>query len=361
MVHEKLLAFYRGFKSDAHPMAIMVGVVGALSAFYHDSLDIHDLTHRARSAYRLIAKMATIAAMAYKTSVGQPFVYPRNDLGFAENFLYMMFAIPSEPFRADPKIVRAFEKWLILHIDHEQNASTSTVRIAGSSHANPYACIASGITTLWGPQHGGANEAVLKMLEEIGSIDKIPEYLAKAKDKNSTFRLMGFGHRVYKNYDPRAKIMREICAEVLAATSSKHDPLLALAAELEKQARADDYFVKRKLFPNVDFFSGIFLRAMGIPVSMFTVLFAVARTVGWIAHWKEMMSDPKQKIGRPRQLYMGPVERSFIHLGDRHGSPDDSQLNDLMKRVDSLGKLAGSLSPVASGRRLSAHVHTSEL
>jgi len=309
MVHEKLLQFFKGFKSDAHPMAIMVGVVGALSAFFHDSTDISNPTDRLVSTYRLIAKMPTIAAIAYKTATGQPVVYPRNDLTYAENFLYMMFGTPTEPYVINPVFAKAMETFFVLHMDHEQNASTSTVRIAGSSHANPFASIASGIAALWGPLHGGANEAVLKMLEEIGSVDKIPEYLQRAKAKDSGFRLMGFGHRVYKNYDPRAKAMRKLAYQVL---EQKREPLLEIALELEKAALKDDYFAKRKLFPNVDFYSGIVLKTIGIPMEMFTVLFAVARTVGWVAQWKEMIEDPKQKIGRPRQVYVGHAKRDWV-------------------------------------------------
>jgi citrate synthase len=301
MVHEKLIQFYSGFKSDAHPMAIMVGVVGALSAFYHDSLDISRPEHRALAAYRMLSKMPTIAAMAYKTAIGQPIIYPRNDLGYSENFLYMMFGIPAEKYVVRPVFARALETFLILHMDHEQNASTSTVRIAGSSHANPFACIASGIAALWGPMHGGANEAVLKMLEEIGTPERIPIYLERAKNKQDGFRLMGFGHRVYKNYDPRARMMQKLCYEVLQSVGQR-DPLLQLALDLEAAALRDDYFVKRKLFPNVDFYSGIALKAMGIPITMFTVLFALARTVGWVAQWKEMIEDPKQRISRPRYV-----------------------------------------------------------
>ena len=316
MVHEQMQFFFRGFRRDSHPMAIMIGTVGALSAFYHDSLDINDPMQREIAAYRLIAKVPTIAAMAYKYSIGQPFMYPRNDLSFAENFLYMTFAVPCEPYKVNPVLARAMDRILILHADHEQNASTSTVRLAGSSGANPFACIASGIASLWGPAHGGANEAVLKMLEEIGHKDRIPEFIAKAKDKNSGFRLMGFGHRVYKNYDPRAEIMQRTCKEVLTELNVK-DPLLDLAMELEKVALSDPYFVEKKLYPNVDFYSGIILKAMGFPTSMFTVLFAVARTVGWISQWKEMIEEPTQKIGRPRQLYLGSPERSFVPLDKR--------------------------------------------
>lgn len=316
-VHEQMRSFYNGFRRDAHPMAIMVGVVGALSAFYHDSLDIKDPEQREIAALRLIGKMPTIAGMAYKYSIGQPFVYPRNDLSYASNFLRMMFAVPSEEYIVNPILERAMDRILILHADHEQNASTSTVRLAGSSAANPFACIASGIAALWGPAHGGANEAVLNMLQEIATINRIPEFIRRAKDKNDPFRLMGFGHRVYKNYDPRAKIMRETCHEVLEELGIKNDPLLDLAMELEKIALQDPYFIEKKLYPNVDFYSGIIFRAMKIPVSMFTVIFAVARTVGWVAQWLEMISDPLQKIGRPRQLYRGMVERQFVPVEKR--------------------------------------------
>lgn len=316
-VHEQIRSFYNGFRRDAHPMAIMVGVVGALSSFYHDSLDIKDPVQREVAALRLVGKMPTIAGMAYKYSIGQPFVYPKNDLSYSGNFLRMMFAVPSEEYIINPILERAMDRILILHADHEQNASTSTVRLAGSSGANPFACIASGIAALWGPAHGGANEAVLNMLQEIGTADRIPEFINRAKDKNDPFRLMGFGHRVYKNYDPRAKIMRETCHEVLEELGIKNDPLLKLAMELEKIALQDPYFVERKLYPNVDFYSGIIFRAMKIPVSMFTVIFAVARTVGWVAHWLEMISDPLQKIGRPRQLYRGKVEREFVPVEKR--------------------------------------------
>jgi citrate synthase len=317
MVHEQLARFYSGFRRDAHPMAIMCGVVGALSAFYHDSTDIFDPVQRKIAAHRLIAKMPTMAAMAYKYTAGQPFMYPRNDLSYAENFLYMTFGTPCEPYKVNPILSKAMEKIFILHADHEQNASTSTVRLAGSSHANPFACIASGIAALWGPAHGGANEAVLKMLEEIGSVERIPEFIARAKDKNDSFRLMGFGHRVYKNYDPRAKIMRETCYEVLGTLGIKDEPHLAIAMELEKIALSDPYFVEKKLYPNVDFYSGIILKAMGFPTSMFTVLFALARTVGWISQWKEMIEDPAQKIGRPRQLFTGHPARDFVPLDKR--------------------------------------------
>ncbi len=317
MVHEQLTQFFRGFRRDAHPMAIMCGVVGALSAFYHDSTDINDPKQRLIASHRLIAKMPTIAAMAYKYSVGQPFMYPRNDLGYAENFLYMTFGVPCEPFKVNPIIAKAMDKIFILHADHEQNASTSTVRLAGSSGANPFACIAAGIASLWGPAHGGANEAVLKMLEEIKSVDRIPEFIKRAKDKNDNFRLMGFGHRVYKNYDPRAKVMKQTCDAVLAELGIKDDPLLDIAVELEKIALSDPYFIEKKLYPNVDFYSGIILKAIGFPTSMFTVLFALARTVGWISQWKEMIEDPGQKIGRPRQLYMGSKTRDFVPVEKR--------------------------------------------
>jgi len=316
MVHEQLSHFFRGFRRDAHPMAIMCGVVGALSSFYHDSTDINDPRQRDISAIRLIAKMPTIAAMAYKYSVGQPFVYPRNDLPFADNFLNMMFSVPCEDYKINPVLAKAMDRIFILHADHEQNASTSTVRLAGSSGANPFACIAAGIATLWGPAHGGANEAVLKQLMEIGHKDNIPEVIAKAKDKSSGFRLMGFGHRVYKNFDPRAQVMRKTCHEVLGDLNIE-DPLLDLAMELERIALEDEYFVSKKLYPNVDFYSGIILKAMGFPTSMFTVLFAVARTVGWISQWNEMIEDPAHKIGRPRQLYTGPVQRDFVPVNAR--------------------------------------------
>jgi len=317
MLHEQLMYFFRGFRRDAHPMAIMCGVVGALSAFYHDSTDITDPKHRMVASYRLIAKMPTIAAMAYKFSVGQPFVYPRNDLNYAENFLYMLFSNPAEEYKINPVISKAMDKILILHADHEQNASTSTVRLAGSSGANPFACISAGIASLWGPSHGGANEAVLNMLEEIGDVKNIPEFIAKAKDKNDPFRLMGFGHRVYKNFDPRAKVLQQSCHDVLAELGITNEPLLDIAIELERIALEDHYFIERKLYPNVDFYSGIIFRAIGIPTSMFTVLFSVARTVGWVAQWNEMIDDPTQKIGRPRQLYTGETGRDFKSVGDR--------------------------------------------
>ena len=317
MVHEQMTRFFTGFRRDAHPMAVMCGSVGALSAFYHDSTDINDPQQRMIASHRLIAKMPTLAAMAYKYSIGQPFIYPRNDLEFTANFLQMCFAVPCEPYVVNPIVARALDRILILHADHEQNASTSTVRLAGSSGANPFACIAAGIACLWGPAHGGANEAALKMLEEIGTVDRVPEYVKKAKDKNSEFRLMGFGHRIYKNYDPRAKVMQDTCHEVLDALGVKDQHILKVAMELERIALQDDYFIEKKLYPNIDFYSGITLRAMGFPLSMFTVLFAVARTVGWVAQWKEMIEDPEQKIGRPRQLYIGATERPYVPLEQR--------------------------------------------
>ena len=316
MVHEQLSSFFGGFRRDAHPMAVMTGVVGALSAFYHDSTDISDPVQRKISAHRLIAKIPTIAAMAYKYSVGQPFVYPRNDLSYAGNFLRMTFGVPAEEYVVVPAVERAMDRIFILHADHEQNASTSTVRLAGSSGANPFACIAAGIACLWGPAHGGANEAALNMLREIGTPDKIPEYIARAKDKNDPFRLMGFGHRVYKNYDPRATVMQKTVREVFDALKV-NDPLFETALELEHLALNDPYFIDKKLFPNVDFYSGIILSAIGFPTTMFTVLFALARTVGWVAQWNEMISDPHQKIGRPRQLYTGPTERDYVPIGKR--------------------------------------------
>ncbi|WP_158045657.1 citrate synthase [Skermanella pratensis] len=317
MVHEQINYFLRGFRRDAHPMAVLCGVTGALSSFYHDSTDIEDPRQRMIASHRLIAKLPTMAAMAYKYSVGQPFMYPRNDFSYAENFLYMTFGVPCETFKVNPILSRAMDRIFILHADHEQNASTSTVRLAGSSGANPFACIAAGIASLWGPAHGGANEAVLKMLQEIGDKDRIPEFIKRAKDKNDSFRLMGFGHRVYKNFDPRAQVMRKTCHEVLGELGIKNDPLLDIAMELERIALEDDYFIEKKLYPNVDFYSGIILKAMGFPTSMFTVLFAVARTVGWIAQWKEMIEDPGQKIGRPRQLYTGATHRPFVPLNER--------------------------------------------
>ena len=316
MLHDQLMNFYRGFRRDAHPMAIMCGVVGALSAFYHDSTDINDSHARMVASYRLIAKVPTIAAMAFKYSLGQPFNFPQNKLTYAENFLQMLFGVPSEDYEINPVLARAMDRLLILHADHEQNASTSTVRLAGSSGANPFACIAAGIASLWGPAHGGANEAVLNMLNEIGNKSRVGEFVKKAKDKDDPFRLMGFGHRVYKNYDPRATVMMQSCHEVLDDLGI-NDPLLELAMELEKIAREDEYFVERNLYPNVDFYSGIILKAMGFPSSMFTVLFAVARTTGWIAQWKEMVEDPLQKIGRPRQLYTGPTKRDYVQLAKR--------------------------------------------
>ena len=316
MVHEQLAAFYRGFRRDAHPMAIMCGVVGALSAFYHDSTDISDPEHRKISSHRLIAKMPTIAAMAYKYSVGQPFVYPDNSLSYTGNFLRMTFGVPAEPYVVNPVVERALDRIFILHADHEQNASTSTVRLAGSSGANPFACIAAGIACLWGPAHGGANEAALNMLREIGTPDKIPHYIERAKDKNDPFRLMGFGHRVYKNYDPRATVMQQTVREVFESLKV-NDPLFETALRLEEIALSDPYFIEKKLFPNVDFYSGIILSAIGFPTTMFTALFALARTVGWVAQWNEMISDPGQKIGRPRQLYTGPTTRDYIPLTKR--------------------------------------------
>ncbi|NPU93439.1 MAG: citrate (Si)-synthase [Gammaproteobacteria bacterium] len=315
MVHEQLRTFYQGFRRDAHPMAIMCGVVGALSAFYHDSLEISDERHREVAAFRLIAKMPTLAAMCYKYSLGQPFMFPRNDLNYAENFLHMMFAVPCAEYKVNPVLAKAMDKIFILHADHEQNASTSTVRLAGSSGANPFACIAAGIAALWGPAHGGANEAVLNMLDEIGDIANIEKFIARAKDKNDNFKLMGFGHRVYKNFDPRAKVMKETCDEVLGALGI-NDPKLELAMRLEEIARSDPYFIEKKLYPNVDFYSGIILKAIGIPTSMFTVIFALARTVGWVAHWHEMISG-SYRIGRPRQLYTGSPQRDFVPIGKR--------------------------------------------
>lgn len=317
MVHEQMNRFFTGFRRDAHPMAIMVGVVGALSAFYHDSIDIRDPKQRDMASVRMISKMPTIAAMAYKYSVGQPFVYPSNDLDYSANFLRMCFAVPCAEYQVDPVLARAMRRIFILHADHEQNASTSTVRLAGSSGANPFACISAGIACLWGPAHGGANEAALTMLEEIGSIERIPEFIRRAKDKNDPFRLMGFGHRVYKNYDPRAKIMQKTCHEVLEAVGHKDDPILKVALELERIALSDEYFVRKKLYPNIDFYSGITLKALGFPTEMFTVLFAIARTVGWIAQWMEMIEDPMQRIGRPRQLYTGAAERQYLPMEDR--------------------------------------------
>ena len=320
MVHEQMQFFFRGFRRDAHPMSVLVGTVGALASFYHDSLDINDAKQREISAIRLIAKLPTLVAMAYKYSIGQPFMYPRNDLSYSANFMHMMFANPCEEYKVNDVLVRALDRILILHADHEQNASTSTVRLAGSSGANPFACIAAGIACLWGPAHGGANEAALNMLEDIqrdGGVERIGEFIAKVKDKNSNVKLMGFGHRVYKNYDPRAKLMRETCHEVLNELGLHDDPLFKLAMALEKIALEDDYFVQRKLYPNVDFYSGIVQRALGIPVSLFTGIFAMARTVGWIAQWNEMISDPEQKIGRPRQLFVGSPKRDVPPMAKR--------------------------------------------
>jgi len=317
MLHEQMVNFFRGFRRDAHPMAIMVGVVGAMSAFYHDSTDINDPWQREVASIRLIAKMPTIAAWAFKYHIGQPFVYPRNDLDYASNFLRMCFAVPAEEYEVDPILARAMDRIFTLHADHEQNASTSTVRLASSSGANPFACIAAGIACLWGPAHGGANQACLEMLQEIGTVDRIPEYLARAKDKNDPFRLMGFGHRVYKNFDPRAKVMKESADEVLDLLGVENNPILQVAKELERQALADEYFAEKKLFPNVDFYSGIILEAMGFPTSMFTPIFALSRTVGWISQWKEQLSDPALRIGRPRQLYTGEVSRDYVDVENR--------------------------------------------
>ncbi len=317
LLHEQLVKFFIGFRRDAHPMAIMVGVVGALSAFYHDGLDSKDPENRLISAYRLIAKMPTIAAMCYKHSIGMPFMYPRNDLSYAGNFMYMMFGNPCEEYKPNPVYVNAMDRIFTLHADHEQNASTSTVRLAGSTGANPYACISSGISALWGPAHGGANEAVIKMLEEIGTPENVDKFVAKAKNKDDPFRLMGFGHRVYKNFDPRAKIMKTTCEEVLSQTGDADNPLLQIAKRLETIALEDPYFIDRKLYPNVDFYSGIILKAIGIPTSMYTVIFALARTVGWISHWIEMVSDPKGKINRPRQLYIGEAQRDLKDISKR--------------------------------------------
>ncbi|MBR9863816.1 MAG: citrate (Si)-synthase [Rhodobacteraceae bacterium] len=317
MLHEQMMNFFRGFRRDAHPMAIMTGVVGAMSAFYHDSTDISDEWQREVASIRLIAKMPTIAAYAYKYSIGQPFVYPRNDLDYASNFLRMCFAVPAEDYEVNPILSRAMDRIFTLHADHEQNASTSTVRLAGSSGANPFACIAAGIACLWGPAHGGANQACLEMLEEIGSVDRIPEFIARAKDKDDPFRLMGFGHRVYKNFDPRATVMKESADEVLSLLGVENNPKLQVAKELERIALEDEYFASKKLFPNVDFYSGIILEAMGFPTSMFTPIFALSRTVGWISQWKEMIGDPTQKIGRPRQLYKGEPLRDYVNVEDR--------------------------------------------
>ncbi|MGA1179950.1 MAG: citrate synthase [Marivivens sp.] len=317
MIHEQMHYFFRGFRRDSHPMATMVGVVGAMSAFYHDSLDINDQQQREVASIRLIAKMPTIAAMAYKYSIGQPFVYPRNDLDYAANFLHMCFSVPAEQYNVDPILARAMDRIFTLHADHEQNASTSTVRLASSSGANPFACIAAGIACLWGPAHGGANQACLEMLREIGSVDRIPEFIARAKDKNDPFRLMGFGHRVYKNFDPRAKVMKESADEVLALLGVENNPTLQVAKELEKIALEDPYFIEKKLYPNVDFYSGIILDAIGFPTSMFTPIFALARTVGWVSQWKEQLADPQLKIGRPRQLYLGSTAKDYVDIENR--------------------------------------------
>ncbi|NCO87371.1 MAG: citrate synthase [Rhodobacterales bacterium] len=317
MIHEQMHYFFRGFRRDAHPMATMVGVVGAMSAFYHDSTDINDERQREIASHRLVAKMPTIAAMAYKYSIGQPFVYPRNELDYASNFLHMCFAVPCEEYRVNPILARAMDRIFTLHADHEQNASTSTVRLASSSGANPFACIAAGIACLWGPAHGGANQACLEMLREIGTVDRIPEYIARAKDKNDPFRLMGFGHRVYKNFDPRATVMKQSADEVLELLGVHNNPTLQVAKELERIALEDPYFIEKKLYPNVDFYSGIILDAMGFPTSMFTPIFAVARTVGWISQWKEQLADPQLKIGRPRQLYKGETRRDYVDIEKR--------------------------------------------
>ena len=317
MLHEQMQYFFRGFRRDAHPMAVMVGVVGAMSAFYHDSTDIGDPWQREVAAIRMIAKMPTIAAWAYKYSIGQPFVYPRNDLDYASNFLRMCFAVPAEDYEVNPILARAMDRIMTLHADHEQNASTSTVRLAGSSGANPFACISAGIACLWGPAHGGANQACLEMLREIGTVDRIPEYIKRAKDKDDPFRLMGFGHRVYKNFDPRAKVMKQSADEVLGLLGIEDNETLKIAKELERIALEDEYFISKKLYPNVDFYSGIILEAMGFPTSMFTPIFALSRTVGWISQWKEMIADPSQKIGRPRQLYVGPPQRPYVDVEDR--------------------------------------------
>ncbi len=317
MVHEQMARFFQGFRRDAHPMAVMVASVGALSAFYHDSTDINDPHQRMVASMRMIAKVPTLAAMAYKYTIGQPFIYPQNSLDYASNFMRMCFAVPCEEYKVNPVLARALDKIFILHADHEQNASTNTVRSSGSSGANPFACIAAGIACLWGPAHGGANEAALKMLTEIGDVKNIPAFIKRAKDKEDLFRVMGFGHRVYKNYDPRAKIMQKLCHEVLKETGHENDPVLQVALEFERILLSDDYFISRKLYPNVDFYSGITLKALGFPTSMFTVLFAVARTVGWIAQWKEMIADPNYKIARPRQLFTGDAERQYVPLDKR--------------------------------------------
>lgn len=317
MVHEQLVKFYQGFRRDAHPMAVLVGVVGALSAFYHDAMNFYDAEHRSISFNRIVAKMPTIVAMAYKYSMGEPFMYPRNDLDYTANFMHMMFGTPCEKYEPNPVLVRALDIIFTLHADHEQNASTSTVRLAGSSGANPFACISAGIACLWGPAHGGANEACLNMLEQIGDVSRVGEYIARAKDKNDSFKLMGFGHRVYKNFDPRAKLMRKVCADVLGELGLENDRLFKLAMALEKIALEDDYFVEKKLYPNVDFYSGIVQKALGIPTSMFTCIFALARTVGWMSQWEEMLIDPEYKIGRPRQLYVGAARRDVVSLEQR--------------------------------------------
>ena len=317
MLHEQMMNFFRGFRRDAHPMAVMTGVVGAMSAFYHDSIDVNDPWQREVASIRLIAKMPTIASMAFKYNTGQPFVYPRNDLDYASNFLRMCFAVPAEDYEVNPILSRAMDRIFTLHADHEQNASTSTVRLASSSGANPFACIAAGIACLWGPAHGGANQACLEMLEEIGTVDKIPEFIERAKDKNDPFRLMGFGHRVYKNRDPRATVLKESADEVLELLGVENNSILQVAKKLEETALADEYFIEKKLFPNVDFYSGIILEAMGFPTSMFTPIFAVSRTIGWVSQWKEMITDPKMKIGRPRQLYIGETKRDYVDIGDR--------------------------------------------
>ena len=353
MVHEHLIRFFHGFNHDAHPMAIMVGVVGALSAFYNDDIDVRgDASQRDLAGIRVFGKMTTLAAMAYKTAHGQPIVYPRDDLNFAENFLYMMFARPTRPYALDPVAARCLEVILMLHADHEQNASTSTVRIAGSSQANPFACVAAGVASLWGPAHGGANEAVLRMLEEIGSVENIPACVARAKDKSDSFRLMGFGHRLYKTTDPRAKLMRQMCHKLLTHLKIK-DPLLDLAMELEKVALSDEYFIKRKLYPNVDFYSGICFRALGIPMNMFTVVFAVGRSIGWISQWCEMASESVSRISRPRQMYEGEAERRFVPLEERGGGSDDDGEDDAdLERIsrENMGSVGGGVDGL--GRRL---------
>jgi citrate synthase len=317
MLNEGMLNFFKGFRYDAHPMAMLSAVVGSMSAYYHDTMDVHNTEHRDIFAHRIVAKMPTIAAAAYKLNIGQPFMYPRNDLSYCENFLQMLFSVPAEPYEIDPIAAEALDLLFILHADHEQNCSTSTVRMAGSSGANPYSAIAAGISALWGPAHGGANEAVLKMLEQIGDTSQIPKFVAKAKDKNDPFRLMGFGHRVYKNFDPRATIIREMCHKVLKQLGRNDSPMFELALELEQVALKDEYFIEKNLYPNVDFYSGIIYRALGIPTSMFTVMFAIGRTVGWTAHWREMITDPHGKISRPRQLYTGPAERTYLPIGER--------------------------------------------